>query len=392
MDFFAKNIVKQLRIGFSSGVVKPLSIGVLILIPLAIFLAECSGGGGGVAKQDPGDSSAHQVQPFEELIQQGVSKYLGVYSPMLATSAGGVTTHTFGGDGGPVCFDNSDYVVMTRDLGSEDLLIFLQGGGACWSDICQCKQAASQEIPCVGILDPNLPENPVKAWNTVFIPYCDGSHFSGNADQDIDGDGIIDQNFRGLKNLSAALDVTQRKFPVARRILLAGVSAGGFGTAYALPLVRHLYPDVPIFLINDSGVGILPPDFIANMLSDWHAGHFLPASCPDCLDENGYLTNYHSWQLTEDNLLRTGFMSYKRDAVIADFYSDMGGDFFEQALVEEMSKLEALHPERMHSFIVDGAAHSFITSSLTVKAGEVSVAQWLTDMLENSPDWQSATD
>lgn len=377
----------KLRSGLPTGLLRPITIGLIILLPLSFILIECSGGGGGSQPDLPQVITPEpEPEPFSELVQQGVTKYLGSYTPMLAEEDNGAVTHSFGGGSGPLCFDGSEYRMSTRDMGSEDLMIFLQGGGACWSDICSCNETAQAGIPKDGILDPDLAQNPLKSWNLVFLPYCDGSHFAGDIDLDMEQDGVIDRCHRGLKNLSSALDVTVNLFPAPRRILLAGVSAGGFGTLYALPLVRHLYPKVPIYIINDSGVGILPPGTIAKMFKEWQALGFLPESCVDCLDENGHLINYYLWLLAEDKNLVLGMMSYNRDPVIADGFSDMGADLFEQYLVADMEKLVESYPNRTSVFIAEGAWHTFLLGSLAPTADGMTVADWIAALTEKTAD------
>jgi hypothetical protein len=311
-----------------------------------------------------------------------------MYSPMKIESEGDVDTLYFGAGDGPLCFDGSEYLMSLRDTGSDDLLIYLQPGGACWSDICRCAEYSLPGIPCVGILDPNAPGNPVAGWNTSYLSYCDGSHFTGDVDLDSDGDGLIDRYHRGLKNLSAGLDATVHAFPAPRRVLLAGTSAGGFGATYAVPLIRAVYPDATIYLLNDSGVGIMPQGVIAQMLSDWNATRFIPKSCADCMDESGCLVNFYSWLLSEDPGIKMAVMSYTRDTVIADEYSSLGQDAFESHLLEDLARLEEDHPGRVRSFVVDGPLHGLL-GYIGTSAGNLSVAEWLGLMLEDSPDWQS---
>jgi len=381
-------------------VVKPFGVPVAalaLLLSLAVLLVQCSGGGGGGDVSPPiTQQPVVEPEPFAEIFRQGIAQYQGVYSPMLAESDSGHITHTFGAGNGPLCFEGDEYKLSTRDMGSQDLLIFLQGGGACWSDICSCNIDATHDVPHQGILDPESPQNPFKAWNMVFLPYCDGSHFAGDRDFDVDDDddGAFDHHHyqRGLKNLSAGLDVAANAFPAPRRVVIAGVSAGGFATAYALPLVRRLYPDVRIYVINDSGVGVLPPGIMGKMLSEWNAEKFIPSSCLDCTTQDGHFSNYYRWQLSEDPRLRLGMMSYTRDTVIADGFSDMGGDLFEQVLATEMAGIEEAYPGRMHYFMPSGTFHTFLLGSLQVTAGGMTVAEWIAAMLDDSPEWTSKSD
>lgn len=332
------------------------------------------------------------VVPFQELYDQGVDRYLGEFTPMLSEADGDIVNHKFGAGDGPLCLRGGEYTMATKDSGGDELVIFLQGGGACWSTFCAATEVADPGILEFGILDQTLPNNPITGWNVAYLPYCDGSVFSGDVDFDDDGDGTIDRYQRGLRNLSASLDVIVNTFPAPSRILLTGVSAGGFGTDYALPLVRKLYPDVPIELINDSGVGVSKPGFTDDLAAEWNAEAFIPESCSDCIDEEGHLTNYHIYQLDEDPNLRVGFMSTKQDTVIADVFVMIGGPAFEEELLPEMAEIEEAHPDRFRSLIANGNAHTFLQTQWDLAVGNTTVADWVADMLAGSDDWVSDSD
>jgi hypothetical protein len=367
-----------------------------------LAIALCAGLPLVTACSDSSDSVVAPVEPpvepaavpFQELLDQGIARYLGEYTPMLSEQDGDVVNHSFGAGDGPLCLTGGEYTMATRDTGSEDLVIFLQGGGACWSDLCLATEQAAPGIPPLGVLDPAREGNPVAGWNTVYLPYCDGSLHAGDQDVDTDDDGVADRFHRGLHNLSASLDVAVNTFPAPRRILLTGSSAGGFGTTYALPLVRQLYPDVPIELINDSGLGlgrIDEPAFIEQLLTEWNATAFFPESCETCLGDDGHITDYHKYQLSEDENFRLGMMSYTRDTVIAVTFVQVGGEVFEEALLGELDDLEAAYPERVKSFVATGAEHTFLLGDLEKTAGGISVADWISSMLLGE-DWETYRD
>ncbi len=366
----------------------------LFLALAALSLAACSDSDNTLTIDPPPPPEPEPV-PFAELYDQGVDRYLGVYTPMTSETDGDVVNHAFGAGDGPLCLTGGEYTMATRDQGSAELMIFLEGGGACWSDLCAATEAAAPGIPPFGILNPDTPGNPVASWNTAYLPYCDGSIFSGDIDIDLDDDGMTDRYHRGLKNLSAALDVVANSFPSPERILLTGNSAGGFGTDYALPLVRKLYPEVPIELVNDSGVGISRPGLTEQFVEEWNSGAFIPTSCDNCIGEDGHLTDYHKWQLGEDGNLRMGFLSTRQDTVIADVFVGIGGEAFEAELIPEMEELEEAYPERFRSFIADGNSHTFIQAQFDLEVQGTSVKEWIGLMLEGasgSSDWLSLID
>lgn len=364
-------------------------------VSLALLLAACSNSDGG----NDNNSQAY-VNPFQELVDQGVARYLGVYSPMISEVNNDEVIHRFSASDGPMCLRGTEYAMSTRDTGSENLVIFLQGGGACWDALCAASESMSPQIPRMSILDRELPGNPVADWNVAYFPYCDGGVHASDAEYDIDGNGSIepgttDQFHHGLHNLSAGLDVTVQAFPAPRRILLAGVSGGGFGTIFALPLVRTLYPGVPIELVNDSGVAVgrpNDPEFFKSLLGYWNISEsFLPKSCPDCIGADGHGTGVHTWGLDRDENLRLSLMSYKQDTTISTFFFGVGGAKWEPELIRKMQEVEAAHPDRVRSFIANGNTHTFLGSP-DVEVEGISVLDWIAAMVDDSDEWTSRID
>lgn len=261
-----------------------------------VVLSACSGSGGSGSAPPTGPPAAPtppptaEAIPFEALYAQGVDQYLGNFTPMLSEASGGLVQHTFGTGDGLRCLLGDEYTMTTRSGSSNELIIFLEGGGACTSLLCQATPVALPDMPRFGVLNPAANSNPARNFNVAYLPYCDGSIFSGDTVIDTNDDDVIDRYHHGLKNLSASIDVIVSTFPAPSRILLTGNSAGGFGTDYMLPLVRKLYPDTPIDLINDSGVGISRPGYVDIVSNEWNATRFIPNDCSDCVSEAGDTT------------------------------------------------------------------------------------------------------
>lgn len=364
----------------------------LTLACATLVIAACS-------DSDPVNSAPPPVvapppapEPFAELYDQGVDQYLGQFTPMTSEAGGGIVQHTFGAGDGPLCLVGGEYTMATRDGAGDEVMVFLEGGGACTSQLCQATPAAQPGMPEFGILNPADTGNPAADFNVAYLPYCDGSIFSGDIDIDDDGDGTVDRYHRGVRNLSAALDVVASTYTSPSKILLTGNSAGGYGTDFALPLLRKLYPDTPIELVNDSGIGIAFPGYIDFVTDEWNSGAFLPESCSDCVSSDGHFTGYHIYQLDEDPNLRMGMLSTKQDSVIADIFLGIGGEAFEAALLPELAAIEEAHPDRFRSFVADGNSHTFIQAQFNRQVGGVTVAQWIADMLSDSDDWVSVSD
>ena len=379
-----------------------------------------SGGSAGVGGDGGGGGA---VQPsFEELYDQGLTKYVGMFEPLPAPEqAGDVTTYRFdvpddpaAEPRGPLCLRGTEYTVDVREGSSDALVIFLQGGGACWPELCQAFEETNS-LPPSGILNPELAGNPVADWDVLYLPYCDGSLFAGDVDRmlpnSIIGGGEPGESMgyqRGLQNLTAALDVGLERFPNPSRILLTGVSGGAFGTIVALPLVRYYYPDTEIIVFNDSGVGIAKegdPDFVdETLLAGWNATSMVPDSCAECTS-NGHVTRLIEWQLTADDDFTMSALSFSADAVIAVTFLQINPASFTTSLLAETERTTTTFEERYKRYIPAGSAHTALLretsdgggggiqiGSLETEIGGVTVLDWFSAHVDGTEAWDDLVD
>jgi hypothetical protein len=370
----------------------------ILKIALAAFLASALLAGCGGASDDtdaPSNSDVSGDAAFQELYDQGMDRYVGQFQPATTEDMGrGVTMHAFAGEDGPLCYTGEGYHMSTRDGANEALMVFLQGGGACGPNGCESIESWPPGIPgplqMMGIMNAGDATNPAAEFDLAYLPYCDGSLWSGDREVDDDGDGSIDYHFRGLMNLTASVDVIAQTYPSPSRILLVGNSAGGFGVHHALPLLRVYYPEVPIDMVNDSGVGIAAPGGQVSLNDYWGAWVAYPESCADCIGADGNLTGFHSYQLVQDPNLRLGMMSYKQDGVILE-RSPMTPEAWEAELLASVDELERAHPDRFRSFIADGDGHTFVIRDYDLEVGGTTARAWIGEMLDSGA-WGSASD
>ncbi len=344
----------------------------------------------------------------DELRSAGVDKYLGLFTPISSVDVGdGWTKHTFDSDGGngPICIAGTDFSVFTRQGNPSKLLIFEQGGGACWQGFYNCNVLAeAQEPPVarVGIWDFDSKDNPFADHSIVYMPYCDGSVFSSDNDVfdpafgvAIGVPAVVVRFHRGMRNQSAGMDVARTMFPHASRITVAGSSAGGVGAAGFAPfLVRLVYDNqVKLTVLNDAGpvtVNLDAVDDIAARAADWRFGQFYPLSCTEC-DDMGQGTAIIKWRLDNDSTVREAF--YETDSDLTNrFFLDLLADpvGFRDLVVTEHGLLNAAHPERYKRFIVSGdTSHTALQSPLFYfqDANGVFLNEWTDDFLVPRPFW-----
>ncbi len=322
-----------------------------VLAVAAALLACC--GREGAAYDQP-------ALPSEIAAELGLDAYVGLISPAVESVDGAVTTYTFDPAQGPMCLRGEPFRMGVRDTGGEDLVIFLQGGGACWSEFCLAVTAAPPGVFSAGLLDPEDEQSPVHGWNVAYLPYCDASFFTGDADHDDDGDGTDDRFHRGLHNLTGGLTAAAERFPEPRRILLAGSSGGAYGMLLAPALVRSFYPDAELFIFADSGLGLARADdrsFIDTILREFNVERFVPPDCTDCR-RNGHLAAVAGWYLDRDPDARVAHFSSWYDTIIGRTFLQVEATELRDAIKTETERLSAAHPERYRRFIVDGIRHT----------------------------------
>ena len=358
----------------------------------------------------------------KELRVANVDKYFRQFKPAFSTDAGGGwTKHTFDPGAsfdGPLCIAGTPYSVFTKKRSPSKLLIMLQGGGACWQDFYNCNILAEDQEPPpppLGIWDDVSGLNPLDDWSVVYMPYCDGSVFTGDNDV-LDpawqafieaslglpaGTGPQVRFHRGLRNVTAGVNVARRMFPRARRIVVAGSSAGGVGaTAFAPFLARKAYGNrAELTVFNDAGpvaINLADTGAIAARAADWKFGQFYPASCTQC-DDQGQGTALIKWRLANDSTIREAFYSTDFDLTNRFFMKlvppfvdfEIGGQIYRDLIISEHGEIHDLYPDRYKRFIrANQFSHTALqTFDFYESANGVPLYFWLGQFLADGPGW-----
>jgi pectinacetylesterase len=340
------------------------------------------------------------LQPLarHELAAAGVNKYVGQFLPSGSEEIGDWTKYTFdtqGGDG-PVCISGTELSVFHQERDPRKLMIVLDGGGACWQGFYFCDVTADSNPPAGGIFADSGAgiANPLADWSKVFVSYCDGSVFSGdNTVTDAAFPGGV-RHHRGLRNLTAALDLARELHPAAQQVLLGGISAGGFGVAGFAPAVyRFVFPVAArLYVLNDSGPALTNPALVSQVnarVNDWAYTQFYPESCTDC-DPFNQPAVFVEWTLDHDNGYKGALYSTDGDATIRFFLSIPTAAAYRSLLLNTHNPINAAHPDRYKRFIRAGStAHTAIAGNLfyTATANGIPLYQWVTDFVNGAPGW-----
>ncbi|MEM1261754.1 MAG: hypothetical protein AAGH76_05130 [Pseudomonadota bacterium] len=340
-------------------------------------------------------------QARRELRQAGVTQYLGAFKPSSEEDAGaGWVRHRFAIDAdGPRCITGSEYSVFSRIRDPNKLLIFTQGGGACWQGQYSCTPIVdvpnnTPPPPPVGLWSDDgldigfgaIP-NPFADYSIVFLPYCDGSVFTGDND-------VLDPQYplgpvrfhRGLRNLSAGIDVAKRLVPRPQRIVVGGSSAGGVGASSFAPFLARFrygnYRDLAVF--NDAGpnaTNLLDVNGALARAADWRFGQFYPRSCTDC-DELGQGTEIVKWRLSRDRTIREAFYSTDGDTTNRFFLQVPTQELYRALILGVHGPINAAYPGRYKVYIDSGSdTHTALQTPLLYLAvvNDIPFNLWVTD-------------
>ncbi|MDX2367039.1 MAG: pectin acetylesterase-family hydrolase [Colwellia sp.] len=196
---------------------------------------------------------------------------------------------------------------------SKNLLVYFNGGGACWDDATCVASLALGDRPTYNpsILDENSPinaggifddrnkENPFRDWSKVYIPYCSGDIHIGSSDQVYtDKTGLITGHqdapvlikHHGFDNFMAVREWLKTKFKAKKhkikKLMVTGSSAGAYGASFNFPYLQSAFPKVNATLFSDAGEGVVTNGFIESAFTSngvWQVGDTLPRIFNDAL-------------------------------------------------------------------------------------------------------------
>ncbi|KAM0856916.1 hypothetical protein ACQ4PT_048822 [Festuca glaucescens] len=168
---------------------------------------------------------------------------------------------------GAVCLDGTPpgyHLQRGSGDGANNWLIHLEGGGWC-STLKDCSNRKMSALGSsnfmkpilfagAGILGSDQQLNPdFYNWNKVYVRYCDGASFSGDAEGRAQDGSIL--HFRGLHIYEAVIDELMRKgLANATQALLTGCSAGGLATILHCDDFSTRFPrEVSVKCLADAG-------------------------------------------------------------------------------------------------------------------------------------------
>jgi hypothetical protein len=292
--------------------------------------------------------------------------------------------------------------------GSSRVVIYLEGGGACWSDLtCFTLMSASYVTTgysasdfatestdpsylaqAGGFFDRTAASNPFKDDSWVYVPYCTGDLHAGNHVATY-ASGTV--HHVGFANMSAYLARLVPTFAGVQRVILAGSSAGGYGATYDWWQTQQAFGATRVDLLDDSGTW-MPPDIAADGMGEsttraqWNLADTLPPGCTGCATR---LDALYGWFASNGASHRGALLSYVQDSTLPSFWAITTAQFT-QGLQEDLSTYfaPAVPASPLRSFTANTSGHVlWFDPTLTVSG--VTLQQFVTQMVNDDPSWTS---
>jgi hypothetical protein len=308
---------------------------------------------------------------------------------------------------GSSCGDGTQsYFTLTKRTGAKHLLIYLNGGGACWDkDTCSGgyvetltrQETATDWAGGTGIQNSQDPTNPfAKDYNVITVPYCTGDAYTGGATVDY---GTSAQPFvvhhQGYQNIKLVLSAVKQLYPDPDKVVLLGCSAGGIGAYVHERNLADTYPDAAKYVVSDAGTPFKPP-FVdatkyAAIMKSWGAQANLPTTGGQSVSDFGALLQYN---IATYPKIRFGFISSYQDQVMTFFAWALGAatplTAVHDLIVDLSDHVLGMSTPNARVFYVNGNEHCqtpFALNSIT--SVRSNLGEWLGDLVDDAAAWDN---
>ncbi len=304
---------------------------------------------------------------------------------------------------GSVCANGSPAsIAVNLQRTSTDLLVYFEGGGACFDgNSCFTLDAAARidaDITATeknnlvaGLsLSPMLARgdagNAFRAASFVYVPYCTGDVHSGDAEQVYTADGVEHTvRHRGGANTQRTIDALHATLPDVTRVWNMGSSAGGYGATLNHWRFAAAWPAAEVDLLADCAPTLQP---ITNPYADyalWRERWNMQTAptCPGCDTSFAAVVDAIGAARPDDRL---ALLAYTEDAIIKLFF---GVD----PMTGPLGDLIAAHYEaaNRHAFVLAGNLHTMLGSYADLaQPGGVTLETWIQQWATGDAAWQAA--
>jgi hypothetical protein len=278
------------------------------------------------------------------------------------------------------------------------LLVFMQGGGACWdATSCLVTRSSAHLVDTVneavvlgeaanlpGLFDHDNVANPFADFAYVYMPYCTGDIHTGENAKSYDGpSGAETIHHHGGRNVEAYLKRLAPTFPEIERVIVSGVSAGGYGATFNWWRYQGAFPHARVDVLDDAGLMVdASDDRWSLMVDSWQM--VLPPGCTACAERMSAFLPFYGEHMVAPRLY--GLAGFLGDATIATVFG-----LTSEQVSSQMLALRAGAAANQKTFFLAGMQHSVIgEGAFTMASDGNSLLPWIVQLANDDPAWSHA--
>jgi hypothetical protein len=298
---------------------------------------------------------------------------------------------------GTGCAHDSTFAFKVRPGLPDKVMIFLNGGGACWRAAeCDPKgkptytmtsDSANDASVRQGIFDFANEANPVRDFTMVYIPYCTGDVHLGTRTVDYErGQKDFEVRHQGAVNLDAVLDWVYSNVKTPRVVFVTGVSAGAIPSPVIAARMARRYPRATVVQLGDGAGGYRTPA-VPGLLAAWGATDYLQRDPAYRSLDSADFSFERLYLAASRSAPRVHFAQYNavEDATQLYFLSLLGikNQPLSKLLAADLAQI-ANGTSWFHAYTAPGKTHTILRSNAmyTTKVDGVLFSDWLTKLVE----------
>jgi hypothetical protein len=314
---------------------------------------------------------------------------------------------------GTQCMNKSSTGIVVNPGTSGDLVIYMEGGGACFNtstclSVAHPNGFGPNDAASVGttytdgIFDRSDAKNPLKDATYVFVPYCTGDVHAGSNPSGFGGRTQV-----GYENVGKDLDYIVPKSTPVSRVILTGSSAGGFGALFNYDRTATAFGQTPVVLLDDSGPPLsdtyMTPCLQTLVRNDWNLAAALPSDCAACTGaDGGGLGNAATYLADKYKNRRMALITSTRDGIIRSFFGfgyptcQTGGNPIPETDyatgIAMLRDTTLTGHDNFKVWSIDSDLHVWLVGRgalSTEVSHNVTLGDWITQMLGGASPWDS---
>jgi hypothetical protein len=321
----------------------------------------------------------------------------------------------------PICMEGSDYSFFVKRGSVNKLVMYYQGGGACWEQLTCAIPVCDPNVDSgddpnganTGFADVDNPNNPFRDWNIVFVSYCSCDIHFGDAEQTYTNQNPNNPTHvlhRGYHNSRVVEKWAREHFVDPEEVFVTGSSAGAYGAWFNAPLHHEVWPGAHFDVLADAGNGVITQQFLEQYFPNWNFIGNLPKEFPEIkeiIETGGGIPEYTEFvagEFPDTNWAhyssaydggtggQTGFynvMLNNNNPIAALSWWDASCAFNEK-MRDQAIATAAVIPDNYRYYIGTGSRHTMWGSNKVytdTTGGVPTLVDWVNAMLIRGPGW-----